>query len=86
MNFQRSSAVDDELNNFLTCECCIDQSDVEAVYLDSAVYIDRVTKNIKKNQHSLIRVVLKCEFLNNETEIPQGTKILVTVNNQKMLS
>ena len=86
MNFQRSSAVDDELNNFLTCECCIDQSDVEAVYLDSAVYIDRVTKNIKKNQHSLIRVVLKCEFLNNETDIPQGTKILVTVNNQKMLS
>ena len=83
---QQNSNTDDEEFRFLTCEAFLDESDVEAGYTDSVVYVDRVTKNVRKNSPSIIRIVLKMELLNGETDIPLGSVVRVTLNNQKMLN
>ena len=83
---QQNSNTDDEEFRYLTCEAFLDESDVEAGYTDSVVYVDRVMKNVRKNSPSIIRIVLKMELLNGETEIPLGSMIRVTINNQKMLT
>ena len=66
-------------------EVYLDQSDVSSNYIDSVIYIDRITKNLRKTGESFVRVVLKIELLGNETEIPSGTKFVLTLNNKELI-
>ena len=67
------------------CEVYIDESQVHSNHIASVIYIDRFSKNVRANAHSFLRVVLKLELLDNETELPVGTKFALTVNNQSLL-
>ena len=49
------------------------------------VYVDRIQKNVRKNESAKIRIVLKMELLDSETEIPNGTVLQLTIRNQLMI-
>ena len=77
---------DEEDVRFVTaCEVFIDESQVQSNHIASVIYIDRFSKNVRTNGHSFLRIVLKLELLENETELPVGTKFALTVNNQTLL-
>ena len=66
-------------------EVFIDESNITSNYIESNIYIDHISKNVRKNVDSFIRLVLKCELHAGETEIPSGTRFVVTINNQTIL-
>ena len=66
-------------------DVAVDQSDVNS-YISSIVYVERVSKHYKQSPtESEIRIVLKNEFLGGETFIPSGTKIVLTLQNNKLI-
>ena len=66
-------------------EVYLDESEVSSNYIDSVIYIDRITKNLRKTGASFVRIVLKLELLSSESEIPTGTKFVLTLNNKELL-
>ena len=67
------------------CEVYLDESQVESNHIGSVIYVDRFSKNVRTGAHSFLRIVLKLELLDNETELPVGTKFALTINNQSLL-
>ena len=82
---QYNSQVDEEENRFISCEVFLDETLLESGYTESMVYVDRIQKNVRKNESAKIRIVLKMELLDSETEIPNGTVLQLTVRNQLMI-
>ena len=82
---QYNSQEDEEENRFISAEVFLDETLLESGYTESMVYVDRIQKNVRKNESAKIRIVLKMELMDNETEIPSGTVLQLTVRNQLML-
>ena len=66
-------------------DVAVDQSDVNS-YISSVVYVGRVSKHYKQSPtESEVRIVLKKEDLGGETFIPSGSKIVLTIQNNKLI-
>ena len=76
---------EEDIRLVTACEVYLDESQVESNHIASVIYIDRFSKNVRKNAHSFLRIILKLELLDNETELPVGTKFALTINNQSLL-
>ncbi len=75
----------DEDYKFLAAEISIDQSLVEVGYIDSGVYIDRITKNVRGGT-TVIRITIKMELLNDEGSIPANTMLNLTTWNHVLIN
>jgi len=85
LRLQYNTPEDEEENRFISCEVFLDETLLESGYTESMVYVDRIQKNVRKNESTTIRIVLKMELLDSETEIPIGTVLQLTVRNQLMI-
>jgi hypothetical protein len=66
-------------------DVAVDQSDVNS-YISSVVYVAQVSKHYKQSPtESEVRIVLKKEDLGAETFIPSGSKIVLTIQNNKLI-
>jgi hypothetical protein len=74
-----------QLGRIVSAEVYVDQSNVSSNYIDSVIFIDRITKNLRQTGDSVVRIVLKIELLGGESEIPLGTKFVLTLNNKGLL-
>jgi len=82
---QYNSQQDEEENRFISCEVFLDETLLESGYTESMVYVDRIQKNVRKNESTKIRIVLKMELFDSESEIPIGTVLQLTIRNQLMI-
>jgi hypothetical protein len=74
----------DETMRMISADVYINESQIPSNYTNSVVYISRMSKNCRMNSN-IFRIVLKCELLNSETEIPAGTTLTLNVNNEILL-
>jgi len=80
-----TSVVDYEFNYFFTCEVSLNELTTLPQYTQSVVYVDRISKNVRKDAASQIRVVIKLELHNGENQLGDDAILNFTYNNQKML-
>ena len=73
-----------ETMRMISADVYINESQILSNYTNSVVYISRMSKNCRMNSN-IFRIVLKCELLNSETEIPAGTTITLNINNEILL-
>ena len=80
-----TDVVDYEFNYFFTCEVSLNELTTLPQYTQSVVYVDRISKNVRKDAASQIRVVIKLELHNGENQLGDDAILNFTYNNQKML-